>query len=203
MDKQKVAEEIIEHALPLVPFEGWTTATLSQAAIAAGYKKTDVIRVFPSGAIEAVDAYARIIDRKMLAELKNYNLETMKIRARIAAAVRLRLELQTPHREAVRKVVAMHNMPFYAHRGLRALYETVDNIWYAIGDTSTDFNFYTKRLTLAAVYSATLMFWLNDHSMGFEATWDFLNRRIENVMKFESAKKQLKNWFSTHIKYHL
>ena len=203
MDKQKAAEEIIEHALPLVPFEGWTTATLGKAALEAGYKKTDAIRVFPSGAIEAVDEYARIIDRKMLAELKNYNLETMKIRARITAAVRLRLEMQTPNREAVRKVVAMHNSPFYAHRGLRALYETVDNIWYAIGDTSTDFNFYTKRFSLAAVYSATLLFWLNDHSMGFEATWDFLNHRIENIMKIEAAKKQVKTWFLARVKHQL
>jgi ubiquinone biosynthesis protein COQ9 len=195
MDKQIAAEKIIEQALPLVPFEGWTTATLAKAAVAAGYKKTDAIRVFPAGAIEAVDAYARIIDRKMLEELEHYNFETMKIRERIAAAVRLRLELQTMHREAVRKAVAMHNMPFYAHHGLQALYETVDNIWYAIGDTSTDFNFYTKRLTLAAVYSSTLLFWLKDNSAGFEATWEFLNRRIENIMKIEKAKKKVKNWF--------
>jgi len=196
MDKQKAAEEIIEQALPNVAFDGWTTTTLANACVAAGYKKTDVVRVFPEGAIGAVDEYARIIDRKMLSALAGYNLETMKIRERITAAVRLRLELQTPHREAVRKAIAMHNSPFYAHRGLRALYETVDNIWYAIGDTSTDFNFYTKRMTLAAVYSATTMFWLNDHSVGFEATWDFLNKRIENVMQFEKAKKQVENWFS-------
>jgi ubiquinone biosynthesis protein COQ9 len=199
MDKKKVAEEIIEHALPLVPFEGWTQITLGKAALAAGYKKTDVVRVFPAGAIEAVDAYARMIDRQMLAELTHYNFDTMKIRERIAAAVRLRLELQTSNREAVRKVVAMHNMPFYAHRGLRALYETVDNIWYAIGDTSTDFNFYTKRLMLAAVYSSTLLFWLNDHSMGFGATWEFLNRRIENVMQLEKVKKQMRGWLSAKI----
>jgi len=200
MDKEKAAEEIIKNALPNVPFEGWTHTVLGKAAEAAGYKKTDVVRVFPEGAIGAVDEYSRICDREMLAVLADYNFETMKIRERIAAAVRLRLELQTHHREAVRKAVAMHNMPFYAHRGLRALYETVDHIWYAIGDNSTDFNFYTKRLTLAGVYSATLLFWLNDHSAGCEATWEFLNRRIENVMKIEKAKKQIRNWLSGSVK---
>jgi ubiquinone biosynthesis protein COQ9 len=118
----------------------------------------------------------------------------MKIRARITHALRLRLELQTKHREAVRKLVSFYALPHHAHHSLRACYATVDNIWHAIGDTSTDFNFYTKRLTLAAVYSSTLLIWLSDESLGQQATWDFLDRRIENVMQIEKAKSQVKNW---------
>jgi ubiquinone biosynthesis protein COQ9 len=196
MDKIKASEEIIMHALPLVPFDGWNMQTLGKAAVAAGYKKTDVVRVFSGGAIDAVDAYSRLIDKKMLEELSHYDMDNMKIRAKITRAVRLRLELQTPHREAVRRTVAIHSLPIYAHRGLRALYETVDNIWYAIGDTSTDFNFYSKRITLAAVYSSTLLIWLNDNSIGQEATWEFLDRRIVEIMQLEKAKYQIKTWFS-------
>ncbi len=196
MDKKKASADIITHALPLVPFEGWTQVTLWKAALAAGYKKTDTVRVFSGGAIDAVDAYSQMIDAQMLAVLSHYHMDNMKIRERITTAIRLRLEIQTPHREAVRKVVAMHSLPFYAHRGLRALYETVDNIWYAIGDTSTDFNFYSKRLSLAGVYSSTLLFWLNDNSAGQEATWQFLDRRIEEVMVIEKAKYKLKSWLS-------
>lgn len=196
MDKIKASEEIIMHALPLVPFDGWNMQTLGKAAVAAGYKKTDVVRVFSGGAIDAVDAYSRLIDKKMLEELSHYDMDNMKIRAKITRAVRLRLELQTPHREAVRRTVAIHSLPIYAHHGLRALYETVDNIWYAIGDTSTDFNFYSKRITLAAVYSSTLLTWLNDNSIGQEATWEFLDRRIVEIMQLEKAKYQIKTWFS-------
>lgn len=196
MDKIKASEEIITHALTLVPFDGWNMQTLGKAAIAAGYKKTDVVRIFSGGTIDAVDAYSRLADKQMLEALSHYHMDNMKIRAKITLAVRLRLELQTEHREAVRRTVAMHSLPLYAHRGLRALYETVDNIWYAIGDTSTDFNFYSKRLTLAAVYSSTLITWLNDNSIGQEATWGFLDRRIADVMQFEKAKHQVKTWFS-------
>lgn len=196
MDKIKASEEIIMNALPLVPFDGWNMQTLGKAAIAAGYKKTDAVRVFSGGAIEAVDAYSRLADRQMLEALANYHMDNMKIRAKIALAVRLRLELQTPHREAMRRAAAMHALPFYTHRGLRALYETVDNIWYAIGDTSTDFNFYSKRLTLAAVYSSTLITWLNDNSIGKEASWEFLDRRIAEVMQIEKAKHTVKAWFN-------
>lgn len=196
MDKIKASEEIINHALTLVPFDGWNMQTLGKAAVTSGYKKTDVVRIFSGGAIDAVDAYSRLADKQMLEALSHYHMDNMKIRAKITLAVRLRLELQTAHREAVRRTVAMHSLPLYAHRGLRTLYETVDNIWYAIGDTSTDFNFYSKRLTLAAVYSSTLITWLNDNSIGQEATWGFLDRRIADVMQFEKAKHQVKTWFS-------
>jgi ubiquinone biosynthesis protein COQ9 len=107
----------------------------------------------------------------------------MKVRERIAAAVRLRLEAMAPHREAVRRTVALHMLPLYAHHGLRSLYATVDAVWRGIGDTSTDFNFYTKRLLLAGVLSSTTLFWLNDRSEGHQATWGFLERRIGEVLK--------------------
>lgn len=199
MDKLQASRDIITHALPLVPFDGWNQQMLGKAAIAAGYKRTDAARVFSGGAIDAVDAYSRMADELMLKELAHYHLDNMKIRTRITTAVRLRLELQTAHREAVRKAVALHSLPFYAHRGLKALYETVDNIWYGIGDKSTDFNFYSKRLMLAAVYSSTLLVWLDDHSAGHEATWQFLDRRIEDVMKIEKANHQLKSWLGMAI----
>lgn len=195
MDKQKAALDIITHALPLVPFEGWNQQTLQQAAVAAGYKKTDIIRIFPGGTMDAVDAFIVQGDATMLAALKSYHLETMKIRERVTTAVRLRISADENHREAIRKALALQAMPFNFHRGLRNLYRTVDAIWYAIGDTSTDFNFYTKRMTLAAVYSSTLLFWLDDKTPGSAATWDFLARRIEDVMTFEKTKHKIRNWW--------
>lgn len=193
MDKDKARADIIKHALPIVPFDGWNIQTLGKAAVAAGYKKTDVVRVFSGGAIDAADEYSRLADQQMLDALASYHLDNMKIRERITKAVRLRIELQAENREAIRRTVAIHSLPFYAHRGLRALYETVDNIWYAIGDNSTDFNFYSKRLTLAAVYSSTLLMWLDDHSPAQQATWEFLDRRIEDVMKIEKLKQHVKS----------
>ncbi|MDX1975613.1 MAG: COQ9 family protein [Rickettsiales bacterium] len=194
MDKQLAAKQIIEQALPLVPFEGWTQATLSKAAHAAGYRKTDAIRVFPNGAIEAVDCFMQQGDEELVARLQSYSLDTMKIRARIATAVRLRIELHAEHREALRKAVTMQSLPFYAMHGMKNLYRTVDTIWHGIGDNSTDFNFYTKRLTLAAVYTATVLFWLDDTSPSQEASWAFLDRRIEDVMKIEKAKQKIRSW---------
>src|SRR5690242_12307487 len=125
MDKQKAAAHIIAHALPLVPFEDWNQQTLGKAALAAGYKKTDVIRVFPGGAIDAVDFFLSKSDEHMLEALQHYHLDTMKIRERIATAVRLRISVHESHREALRKALALEAMPFYCHRAVKHLYATV------------------------------------------------------------------------------
>lgn len=118
----------------------------------------------------------------------------MKIRDRIRTAVRCRLEANSAHREAIRHALAVLASPLAGSLGARLLYRTVDAIWYAAGDTSTDFNFYTKRGILAAVYSSTLLFWLADRSPQSADSWAFLDRRIDNVMQFEKLKARLKNW---------
>lgn len=194
MDKQKAAAEILAQALPMIVFDGWNHAMLQKAALAAGYKKTDVIRVFPGGAIDAVDFFIRAADGKMLSDLKNYHLESMKIRERIALCVRVRLESASAHREAIRKAIALHAIPIHMHRAISSLYHTVDLMWIAAGDTATDFNFYSKRALLASVYSTTLLHFIDDKSPGFENTWAFLDRRIAEVMYIEKAKFQIKHW---------
>lgn len=191
MDKETAAFDIIASALPIAPFDGWNLRTLQQAAEEAGYKRTDVIRVFPGGAIEAADMFSRLSDQKMAEEMQRYHLDTMKFRERIATAVKIRISMLAPCREAVRKIVALQAMPFYLHHGLRCLYNTVDTIWYAVGDNSTDFSFYTRRLSLAGVYSSTLLYWLDDKSAGGQASWAFLDRRIQDVMNIGKFKNKL------------
>jgi len=194
MDKIKAAHDIITQALPLVPFEGWNQATLNKAAQKAGYKKTDAIRVFPNGAMQAVDAYFTMADAAMLTALSRYHLDTMKIRERVALAVRLWLEAQEPHKEALRRAIALQSQPMHCQHAVKCLYQTVDEIWHAIGDSSTDFNFYTKRLMLAAVVTSTTLVWLDDKSAGHANSWAFLDRRIGDVMQIEKAKSKLKQW---------
>jgi ubiquinone biosynthesis protein COQ9 len=126
--------------------------------------------------------------------MEKEGIPALKIRDRIKSAVRLRLERHAGPREAARRALSTLSMPLNAGLALKLLYKTVDAMWYAAGDTSTDFNFYTKRATLAGVYSSTLLYWLNDRSPGAEATWAFLDRRIDDVMKFEKLKGQVRSW---------
>jgi len=188
-----VAEKrkLLAAALPHVPFDGWGGGTLARAAKEAGLAPSIVPRACPRGPIDLVEFWLQEADRTMVAELAARNLKPMKIRERIATGVRVRLEQIAPHREAVRRALALLAMPGYAPGGLGALYRTVDAIWHAAGDTATDWNFYTKRLLLAGVYSSTLMFWLDDKSEGLAATWAFLDRRINDVMRIQKVRGRL------------
>jgi len=133
-------------------------------------------------------------DLRTVAALEAVGADGLKIRDRIKLAVRTRIEQTVGGKESVRRGVAMLALPFNAGLALKLLYRTVDAIWYGAGDTSTDFNFYTKRATLAGVYSSTLLYWLNDRSEGNEASWSFLDRRIDDVMRFEKLKARIQDW---------
>jgi len=177
--------------LPHVAFDGWTMQALAMAAKTAGIDAGLVSRAFPGGAMEALDFWVRETDQAMIAVFEARDGGALKIRERVALAIMLRLELVAPQREAVRRAMALAAQPHLAPRFLSQLYRTVDAIWYAAGDTATDFNFYTKRLLLAGVYSSTLLVWLDDKSEGFAATRAFLMRRIDNVMQIQKARSKL------------
>ncbi|HWI28501.1 MAG TPA: COQ9 family protein [Stellaceae bacterium] len=204
MDAREERWALVEAMLPDVPFDGWSRATREAAARRIGVDETELAALLPDGARDAVAAFSRWADRSMLAALPEAELEAMKTRERIALAVRTRLTLLEPHREAVRRALALLALPQNLGLGLRLLYETVDAIWYAAGDTATDFNFYTKRGLLAAVLSATTLYWLDDRSPGGEETEAFLRRRLADVMalpKFGARLREGVEWLPNPFRF--
>ena len=176
-------QAILAAALRHVPFDGWSQATLDAAVRDAGYDATMAERAFPNGVRDVIAFFVADADRRLAWELTKQDISKLPIRERIKTAVKLRIEQNAPHREAIRKAVALQLMPGFGVDGLRGLYHTIDLIWRAAGDTSTDFSFYTKRMLLAGVYSSTLAYWLDDGSEGYADTWAFLDRRIADVMR--------------------
>ena len=194
LDIDQAKDAILLAALPHVVFDGWTQAVIERGAQDAGYDSFAAIRAFPGGPAELVEHFADWADRQMLDALSVHDLAAMRTRDRVALAVRTRLELLAPHQEAVRRSLSFLALPQNAPQAARQVYNTVDRIWLAAGDTATDFNFYTKRLLLAGVYSATLLRWLDDKSEGFTATAAFLDRRLADVMRIEKAKGKLRQF---------
>lgn len=191
------AQRILEAALPAITFEGWTQGALENSAKSIGLSEFDVTRAFPGGVADAVSLFSAQADARMLETLRaEYDLPAMKIRERIATAVMVRLRQHLPHREAVRRLLGYYALPWNAAAGLSALYATCDAIWRAAGDTSTDYNFYTKRAMLAGVYTTTVRVWLEDGSENLADTEAFLRRRVENVMQIEKAKAKARESFS-------
>lgn len=188
---------ILNALLPNVAFDGWTDKALAQAAEQAGYDAVDAKRAFPRGPVQAVDYFSAETDRRMIEALDRLDLPAMRIRDRIACAVRTRLDLLAPHKEAVRRAVAFEALPGHAPQAVRAVSRTVDAMWHAAGDTATDWNYYTKRALLAGVYTSTVLVWLGDQSADGAETWVFLDRRIEDVMRIEKAKAKVRKFGET------
>lgn len=201
---------LLDAALMHVPFDGWSEATLQAAARDAGVDPALVRAVCPRGAVDLAIAYHLRGDTLMRDRIKAGPLPE-RYSEKVAAAVRFRIEA-VEDKEAVRRGTTLFALPMHAADGAKLIWGTADKIWDALGDTSDDVNWYTKRATLAGVYSATVLYWLGDDSADTQATWAFLDRRIGDVMQIEKVKAQVRdnkalstllagpNWLFSQIK---
>ncbi len=185
-------QQLLDAALPHVPFDGWSAATFAAAIDDSGLDPSLAHSACPRGAVDLAMAYHEAGDQHMLARLADENLSELRFRDRIATAVRLRLEA-VDDKDLVRRGMALFSLPMYAGDGARAVWGTCDHIWTALGDTSENVNWYTKRATLSGVYASSVLYWLGDDSPEHANTWEFLDRRIENVMQFEKVKAQARD----------
>ena len=178
-------------ALPNVAFDGWSNSTFVAACREADISERKARLVCPRGALDLAVAFHKWGDEQFEISFKKKRISKLKVREKIKKAVELRIKLASD-KEAVRRGVALFALPIYAFEGSRLIWDTADLIWELIGDNSEDYNWYSKRTILSAVYASTVLYWLGDDSEGNKETWHFLDRRIEDVMKFENAKVQLK-----------
>lgn len=185
-----VIETLLDAALPHVVFDGWSEATFRAAIADSGLEPALARAVCPRGAVDLALAMHRRGDWAMVDRLRAADLSALRFRDRIAAAVRFRLEA-IDDKEAVRRASSLFALPQHTAEGARAIWETCDLIWRTLGDTSDDVNWYTKRMTLSGVYGSTLLYWLGDDSPGHIRTWEFLDRRVDDVMQFEKVKAQV------------
>lgn len=188
---ENARDAVLNAALAHVPFDGWSETTLRAAIADSGVAEGLARALFPRGGIDLAVAFHREGDRRMVETLEKTDLSQMRFRDRVAFAVRTRLDL-VEDRELVRRGTTLFALPQNAPEGARLIWGTADAIWVALGDTTRDLNWYSKRATLSAVYGSTVLYWLGDDSIGHQATWDFLDRRIGDVMQIESLKAKLR-----------
>ncbi|WP_136685103.1 COQ9 family protein [Falsirhodobacter xinxiangensis] len=185
MESTEAKNAVLDAALAHVAFDGWSETTLRAASADAGVAPGLARALFPRGAVDLALAYhhrgdAEMVERAGMADLPS------RITDKVATLIRYRLE--AADREAVRRGSTLFALPQHAGDGAKAIWGTADAIWTALGDSSDDVNWYTKRATLSAVYGATVLYWLGDDSPDHHATWEFLDRRLEGVMRFEKMK---------------
>jgi len=186
---ESLKELMLDAALPHVAFDGWGTITFSAVCQELNLSESDAYAVCPRGAVDLAVAYHQRGDRLMRERIDAMDASGMRYSERVAACVRFRIEA-VDDKELVRRGMTLFAMPRNAGDAARLIWGTADQIWTALGDTSDDINWYSKRAILSGVYTATVLFWLGDTTPGHSATWSFLDRRIQEVMQFEKAKSQ-------------
>jgi ubiquinone biosynthesis protein COQ9 len=184
--RRRLALAVGENAV----FDGWTGAAVDSAAGQLGIDPVQARLAVPKGQAGLIDLYIQEVDRALQAAFTPKRLASMKVREKIRSLIWQRLEIMGPAREAIRRALAILAMPQNLPLALRMSWRSADLMWRIAGDTSTDFNHYTKRMTLGAVYGSTLLVWLDDRTEDWSETSAFLDRRIDDVMKIEKLKAE-------------
>lgn len=180
---QNIKDQILLEALPNVAFDGWKWSVIEEVAISLGHDKTMAFAVFPDGINQVLCHFSDLADRQMLEELAGENPDDHRIRERIKMAVMARFKVLEPYKEAVREASSYWLVPTRKIQAGKQVWKTADVMWNWAGDDAQDYNHYTKRILLSGVITATTVRWLNDQSEGHAETEEFLDRRIENVLK--------------------
>lgn len=184
---------ILDAALKIAPFEGWTKLTLKRAVKDAGYPDGTDELYFEGGVGDLLNFWSDRLNAQAESEIAKLDLETLKIRELVTQSVLARLNAIGPNEEAARRASSRLVLPDLAATGVKQIWQAADMIWRAIGDTSTDANYYSKRAILSSVIGSTLPVWLSDQSDEKTRGQEFLNARIENVMSFETLKWRVKS----------
>jgi len=185
--RDRMSGAVARHAC----FDGWTDAAVTAAADEMDVPRDRTLLAFKGGVRTLLEAYLDHADRTMLEAFSARSTDAMRLRDKVTLALRLRLEQAEPVREAVRRAATLLASPVLGDLAARSVWRMADRIWRALDDPSTDINYYSKRMTLGGVYTATLLYWLADESEGRAATWAFLDRRIDGIIRFEGAKARM------------
>jgi ubiquinone biosynthesis protein COQ9 len=192
MTLDELREALAGHLAAEAVFDGWSDVALDAAARALGVPPERAHLAIAGGATDMIDAWFAHVDRQMALALPPERLAAMRIRERITALVLVRIDTIAPHREALRRALAILALPQNVPLGAKLAWRAGDAMWRLAGDTATGFAHYTKRLTLGTIYGATLLAFLDDESEGHADTRAFLDRRIGDIMQFEKLKAQFK-----------
>ncbi len=188
-------DELVAAMLEHVPFDGWTWQSLETGAEHLGLEPGDAQRAFTEGLGEVANHFAEWSDRRMLLELERIDFEDMRVRDRIHTCIKTRLLMNAKYKEAIRRLLSFLALPQYGGLTSKMTWRTCSEMWYAAGDISTDWNYYSKRGLLVPVYTTTILYWMVDNGDGngdFPETWSFLDRRIEDVLRTFGLPRRLR-----------
>ena len=192
MNLNKIRNEILSDAKDYVIKHGWNEEMFSKVAKNSKYDTAVVLSLFPEGYLSLIQVYLDEINTKMTDESKKLNLIRFKVHERIRELCILRFKIMIKEKKIVCKTFLHLLLPNNYSFSLKNLYKTVDQIWYLAGDSSTDFNFYSKRAILASIYLTTILHFINNENL--EETIILLNKQLKKVSKIPKIKERLSDY---------
>ena len=188
----QIRTDIIDAALPDIVFDGWSLSTIENAALKIGHNEITVKAAFPNGITDILDAFADLADQEMLEALGEQSPDDLRVRDRVKTALMARFIYLNDHKEAVKESMKFWLNPLRKPRAAKIIWRTADRIWNWAGDTSTDYNRYSKRTLLSGIIAPATLVWLNDHSEDIIKTSEFIDARIANVMTLGKTLQKIK-----------
>ncbi|CAA9243139.1 MAG: hypothetical protein AVDCRST_MAG04-1724 [uncultured Acetobacteraceae bacterium] len=185
IERSEARDRAVRAMPPVAAEEGWTWATIRAGLAAAGEDPALAESHFPGGPVSAVVAWADLADRDMEAAAAAEGLASLRTPDRIRRVVELRLLAAAPHKRALRRALSLLALPWNAGPALQTAARTASAMWYAAGDSSADFSWYTRRASLGAIYAATLAYWLRDDDPDTGDAMAFLDRRLADLARLQ------------------
>ena len=190
MERSEARDRAVRAMLPIAAEDGWNWSTL-RAGLAAASEAPELAEShFPDGPAGAAAAWADLADREMEAAAAAGDMAGLRTPGRVRRAVELRLAAAAPHKRALRRAVSLLALPWNAGLALETTARTANAIWYAAGDSSADFSWYTRRASLGAIYAATLAYWLRDDDPDTTDAMAFFDRRLADLARLQRRRRR-------------
>lgn len=185
MERSEIRDRALRAMPPLAAEDGWNWGTIRAGLKAAGEDPALAESHFPAGPAGAVAAWIDLADRDMEAAAAREDMGGLRTPGRVRRVVELRLEAAAPHKRALRRAFSLLVLPWNAALAVETAARTASAIWYAAGDGSTDFSWYTRRASLGAIYAATLAYWLRDDDPDTAGAMAFFDRRLAELARLQ------------------
>lgn len=186
-----IKKNILEEAKKYIVSNGWNENLFNLISKNKKFKIDEINSIFPDNYISLLNFYLNELNSNFILKAKKLNLKNMRTHIKVRELILLKLKLYQYEKPIIRKTYFSLLSPKHINISSHALYKTVDEIWFIIGDDSTDFNFYSKRAILSTIYSSVIFHWINNDNINL--TKKFLDKQLFRVSKIPILKNKIKN----------
>ena len=194
MKKHKLNDDrklILRESLKLIKINGWNDNLFELISKKNNIKFEKIIPLFPNGYKDLLKYYFDELNHKITIASKKLNLSKIKTHEKVRALIHLRLLEYKKEKDSIRRAYFTLLLPSNSKIFSIIMFRIVDQIWFLAGDTSTDFNYYSKRGILFAVYNSSVIFLINN-DFNITKTLNFLDKKLQKVSKIPNIKSNLK-----------